>query len=40
MALESVAAVLAPAGWWSYDAFLPISVLPPVEVALRTLATT
>jgi len=39
MALESVAAVLAPGGLVVlHDAFLPISVLPPVEVALGTLA--
>lgn len=39
MALESVAAVLAPGGLVVlHDAFLPISVLPPVEVSLGTLA--
>jgi hypothetical protein len=39
MALESVASILAPGGLVVlHDAFLPISVLPPVEVALGTLA--
>jgi hypothetical protein len=39
MALESVASALAPGGLVVlHDAFLPISVLPPVEVALGTLA--
>jgi len=39
MALESVGAALAPGGLVVlHDAFLPISVLPPVEVALGTLA--